>query len=317
MNCGGGRKLFEARDAKTRGSLEISVCLACGLVQQSTIPEGNDLRQYYSHHYRENYKGVHQPKPKHIFRAARAARDRLGFLSACFTSMGLPLPATLLDVGAGGGEVVYAAGRLGMDASGIEPNLGYSEFARDAYGVRVDTQHLDQAAERRADIVTLFHVLEHMPNPLEVMGLLFRVTKENGWLYIEVPNIEQPDASPSNIFFRAHLLYFSEATLISAASPYFEPVSVDSIGNLRVLFKRRNSPQPLRVPQQKQIQRTLDRLAQKGWLEYLTKGGGLLKPARKVRQYWLESQLKGLTPREIVERALANSDSAHLPGNYG
>lgn len=310
LACDEGRKIFRTTDAKTKERLEISFCLSCGLVQQTEIPTSFGLRQYYSHHYREDYKRSLTPKNKHIFRAARAARDRLDFLSLCFSSMRLPLPRTLIDIGAGGGEVVYAARRLGMDASGVEPNQGYSEFARNAYGVSVETKHLDQVFEKRAEIVTLFHVLEHMPSPCEVMAMLFQIVEHNGWLYIEVPNIEQPDAAPSNIFFKAHLFYFSVATLTSVASSYFEPIFVDSTGNLRVLFKRREVPVALKKPTSQQVQQTLDRLAKKGWIEYLFKGGGLLKPVRRISQYWYESRLKGLTPREIVERAFVTLDSA-------
>lgn len=303
-SCDGERKTLTKRDAKTNQALEISVCLKCGLVQLSEFPTVEGLRQYYSHHYREDYKGSFTPKPKHIFRAARAARDRLTFLKSRLVDMGHPLPNTLLDIGAGGGEFVYAAKCIGLDAVGIEPNLGYSDFARDSYSVHIDTLHLDQVCDRKADVVTLFHVLEHIPNPIEVIKTLYEIVKEDGWLFVEVPNIEQADASPSNIFFQAHLFYFSEVNLIAVASSYFEPVYTDTKGNLRILLKRRKTPIPPRLPRAEQVQQTLRRLDQKGWFEYLTLGGGLWKPARRIRQYWMESRLGGLTPREIVEKAL-------------
>jgi SAM-dependent methyltransferase len=220
--------------------------------------------------------------------------------------MGQALPNTLLDIGAGGGEFVYAAQCSGLNAVGIEPNLGYSEFARDAYGVRIDTLDLDQVADRRVEMVTLFHVLEHMPKPIEVIEALYQIVKDDGWLFIEVPNIEQADASPSNIFFQAHLLYFSESSLSAIATSYFEPIYIESKGNLKILFKRRSAPIQSRLPRQEQVKHTLKRLDQKGWFEYLTMGGGVWKLARRVRQYWMESRLRGLNPSEIVRKALAD-----------
>jgi len=301
------------KDCKSGRELDVRICLSCGLVQQFPLPESADLQHFYSHHYREEYKGSFEPRPKHTYRATLAAIDRLNFLKKSFEC--LPRRAhgvrTIFDIGAGGGEFLYLASRAGYNASGIEPNIGYSEFARNNYEVGLDTLSLDDVTHLRADCITLFHVLEHLPSLTHTLGKLHQMTQEGGSLCLEVPNIEQADASPANIYFRAHLFYFSEATLISAASSFFEPVSIDSKGNLRILFKRRDSPLPPRLPQTEQVQQTLERLTKKGWMEYLTRGGGLSKPARRIRQYWIESQLKGLTPCEIVERALADSRLAH------
>lgn len=121
------------KDAKSVESLEMFMCGSCALVQQVNLPTDEELRIYYSHNYREDYKSTHKPKPKYVYRAGRAALDRLGRMhKAC-----VPRGETLLDIGAGGGEFVYMAQQAGFVSQGVEPHQGYSEFARDEYGVKI------------------------------------------------------------------------------------------------------------------------------------------------------------------------------------
>jgi len=210
----------------------------------------------------------------------------------------------MLDIGAGGGEVVFAANQSGIRACGIEPNEGYSAFARDAYGIKVKTAHLDELDHEQYSIVTMFHVLEHMPNPRKVFEKLHQLIEPDGFLVIEVPNIEQADASPANIFFKAHLYYYSSSTLISAASEAFEPVMTEDVGNLRVIFKRRACLTEARLPDATSVEKTRIRLRQKGWFEYLTEGGGWRRPFERASNRYREFKHSSITPLTTLRRAL-------------
>jgi 2-polyprenyl-3-methyl-5-hydroxy-6-metoxy-1,4-benzoquinol methylase len=290
-------------------TLDVRICSSCGLVQQCTLPTDGALRVYYSHHYRTDYKKTYRPKNKHVFRAGIAAGNRLAFLESSISNGDKNSLKGLrhLDVGAGGGEVVFAAqALLGLESIGIEPNEGYSEFARITYGIEVRTAELSDVISERFDLVTMFHVLEHMPKPLQVFELLFSMINPDGLLLIEVPNIEQADASPHNIFFRAHLLYYSRATLLFAASRWFEPIRIDEQGNLRVLFKRRSTPEAPQQPSPSDVEKTLRRLSEKGWTEYIIKGGGWKRPYQRLLKYWKERQVAGLTPLETLRHAIGS-----------
>ena len=302
--CGGtAGQHISAVDAKAGGPLPVTMCLDCGLVQQTTLPSSEELRIYYSHNYRQDYKSTYVPKPKHVRRAGQAALSRLAFLRR---HGGLSAGARLLDIGAGGGEFVYLAGRAGFRAQGIEPNVGYSEYAKTEYGVDIRTMPVDDLTEASADLVTLFHVLEHIAEPLAVMAKIHGVLSDDGRLLVEVPNILQRDASPHNIYFKAHLFYYSRFTLISAASRWFEPVSVEDEGNLRVLFRRRATPLPAIVlPDEASVAFTRQRLARKGWVEYAFAGGGWLKPLRRVRRIVAESMLPKGSPKSLLDRLAA------------
>jgi 2-polyprenyl-3-methyl-5-hydroxy-6-metoxy-1,4-benzoquinol methylase len=298
--CGSNKnKIFNKRDTKSFENLKIAICLNCSLVQQENLPNDEALKIYYSHNYREDYKKTYTPKLKHIRRAGLAAKSRISFIKNNIKNIS---NMKLLDVGAGGGEFVYLASKNGFDAQGIEPNVGYSSFARDEYGVNIKTLTLDALKADTVNIITLFHVFEHMANPQKVIERLSHILKKDGHLLIEVPNIFQRDASPHNIFFKAHLFYYSKYTLISAASKFFDVVQIDDKGNLKILFKKKIHSSPnIKLPGKIVLNETLTRIDQKGWVEYLTQGGGLLKLFKKIKQKYYESLIKNLTPKKLLD----------------
>ena len=161
---------------------------------------------------------------------------------------------------------------------------------------------LDALKADTVNIITLFHVFEHMANPQKVIERLSHILKKDGHLLIEVPNIFQRDASPHNIFFKAHLFYYSKYTLISAASKFFDVVQIDDKGNLKILFKKKIHSSPnIKLPGKIVLNETLTRIDQKGWVEYLTQGGGLLKPFKKIKQKYCESLIKNLAPKKLLD----------------
>ena len=297
--------IVSEKDAKTGAPLEVRICNACGLVQQACLPTESELRVYYSHHYREDYKKTYSPKLKYVLRAGQAAKERIRFLGNGLAGLGLTQNASLLDIGAGGGEFVFAARKAGFDACGIEPNEGYSEYARKEYNIDVRTEHLDQVSGVNYDVVTLYHVLEHIADPAKALHHIWALTKPGGFLVVEVPNIEQNDASPANIFFKAHLFYFSAATLRAIASPFFEQVKCENSGNLKILFRRKDQISKLVLPSITDVELTKKRLKDKTWLEYLIQGGGWLKPFRRIFQLQKESRLKNQAPLAVLNSALS------------
>jgi len=291
---------ISSKDAKSSEYLLVSMCYNCGLVQQNPIPSNNELTIYYSHNYRKDYKNTYTPKPKHVFRAGNTALQRIWFLNNANIIGG-----TLLDVGAGGGEFVYLAGKLGFDSVGIEPNIGYSEYANSEYGCKVITGELSNITGTY-DIITMFHVLEHLPSPIKAFEKLHSSLNANGKLFIEVPWIETNDASPHNIYFKAHIFYFTVDTLASCASQYFDVVKIDTSSNLKIIFQAREEPTSISLPDTESVNRLRKRLHRKGWLEYLLQGKGLLKPAIKLSRAIKESTAKYMKPKEILDRAVVS-----------
>lgn len=291
---------IEVIDHKQNSEFPISICKQCGLVQQTHIPSSEELRLYYSHNYRIDYKKTYTPKLKHIRRAGLVALDRINFLKNCHVV--ISDYCKLIDIGAGGGEFVYIAKKNGFDAIGIEPNHGYSDFAKKEYDVEIITCMLDDLMELSADIVTIFHVFEHMADPLAVIKKMSDVLKKDGLLFVEVPNILQDDSSPRNRFFKAHLYYYSKHTLIACASKYFEVIKVDDNGNLRILFRKKALvSKDINLPSSKEVELVVNGFEGKGWLNYLFKGNGILKPFIKIKRLVNEIMLNNVTPKELLD----------------
>ena len=210
---------------RTGAALQTAHCQSCGHVFVHPLPGQTTVDAYYATKYREAYKAQSVPQPKHIFRAGLRAMERLARLSTIE-----PPAGTLLDIGAGGGEFTYLANRAGYTAAGLEPHEGYSQFARQVYGVQVVTGSVFDLEETEScDVITLHHVLEHLSDPERGLGVIHSALKPNGLFMLEVPDVESTAHSPRQKFHVAHLHHFNREGLTSLLSNVgFHVVDVSS-----------------------------------------------------------------------------------------
>ena len=211
--CGGRDATVVGLRGRDGETLRSVACRQCGLVWSD--PRPHDVRQFYEHDYRQAYKKVFTPRPKHVLRAGRVALDRWSRIRDL-----LRPGARVLDVGSGGGEFAHLLARLGCRVTGIEPNIGYAGHAARSYGLDVRRGFVDQVAiePQSIEVVTIWHVLEHTEDPLAVLRQLRRVLVPEGRLVVEVPNIEATCQSPRSTFHAAHLVHFNVATLSALAA---------------------------------------------------------------------------------------------------
>jgi SAM-dependent methyltransferase len=210
-NLCGGVDAETVRQRDRHGHMLRSViCRQCGLVWTDPRPAPEQVRDFYLQDYRLEYKGIRQPKAKHTYRAGRAALERFRRLRAI-----LRAGARILDVGAGGGEVVYVGRALGYDISGIEPNAGYAAYGAKVLSVPVrhSTYQAADIEPHAYDIVTMFHTVEHLEDPLDVMRRASGWLRSDGFLVVEVPSVEAVCHQPHQQFHRGHLYHFNIATL--------------------------------------------------------------------------------------------------------
>lgn len=119
---------------------------------------------------------------------------------------------SLLDVGAGTGDFLNAAKNDGWSISGVEPNSKARSLANQKNIFLVED--INQLPTQKYDVITLWHVLEHVPNLFEYIETLKSLLKENGILIIAVPNYKSYDATYYKEFWAAydvprHLWHFS------------------------------------------------------------------------------------------------------------
>lgn len=125
-------------------------------------------------------------------------------------------PGTLLDMGAGTGDFLYVCQKKGWKVTGIEPN----ENARKRSEEKGIPLHKDTTALKNEtfDIITLWHVLEHLPDLKTQIKELKKLLSANGTLVIAVPNFKSYDAKHYKEFWAAydvprHIWHFSKKSL--------------------------------------------------------------------------------------------------------
>lgn len=195
--------------------LRTVICQDSGLVFTDPRPTPDEVAKFYSDDYRKAYKNTDTPKQKHIVRAGRLSITRINQLKQF-----IPANGSIFDVGAGGGEFVYLCGREGFSARGVEPNKGYGTFGIQQYGVDVELGFYQNAnlQPESLDCVTMFHVLEHLEEPVDSMVQLAKFVKNDGFLYIEVPDVNDTNTAPNNKWHLAHLYNFNLRTLSAAGA---------------------------------------------------------------------------------------------------
>ncbi|MBT8257142.1 MAG: class I SAM-dependent methyltransferase [Bacteroidia bacterium] len=102
----------------------------------------------------------------------------------------------LLDIGCGTGDFLHLAKTNGWAVSGIEPNEQARSIASSKNGpVIFDPAEWKNREEDLYDVITLWHVLEHLPDPSKAIQDYFKILSEEGSLIIAVPNFRSFDAS--------------------------------------------------------------------------------------------------------------------------
>ncbi len=157
-------------------SFTVARCRNCGILQTSPQLTPEEMTAYYPNEY--------FPDPDHS-EALRVAERRKVALVQRFCARG-----SLLDIGAGIGLFVREAADAGFSAEGIEISQQAVDLGKRSLGVRLtagDPLEL-QIPASSYDIVTLWHVLEHLSSPHTVLQRIFRILRESGTLFLAVPN---------------------------------------------------------------------------------------------------------------------------------
>lgn len=123
---------------------------------------------------------------------------------------------SLLDIGAGSGDFVHRAKAEGWSVTGVEP----SSFARQRAQEKeiVLEPNLDVVGNRTFQCITLWHVLEHLPELDKQLGTISKLLADDGTLFVAVPNFKSYDARHYGAFWAAydvprHLWHFSRTSI--------------------------------------------------------------------------------------------------------
>lgn len=125
----------------------------------------------------------------------------------------------LLDIGTAGGSFLAAAKKRGWQVFGIEPNKWLCDWGKKNYGIEIKQGTLEKNNFEPGtfDLVTLWDVLEHVPDPTDTLTRVNKLLKTNGTLVVNYPDIGSSVAQLMKrkwVFILAvHLFYFTPTTI--------------------------------------------------------------------------------------------------------
>lgn len=216
--CGSGRfeKEIDCADYfLTQEKFTIQRCEACGLLLTNPRPDLAQLGSYYDSEAYISHSNSHKGIVSKVYQQVRnyTLKQKYRMVSKYHSN------GKILDIGCATGEFLRVFAQNNWDCTGIEPNEDARNAAAENYGLRVFPEDaLGQLPEHSFDVITLWHVLEHVPFPDERMQQLKKLLKPDGVLFVAVPNCQAFDAQIYQAHWAAydvprHLFHFSQSTM--------------------------------------------------------------------------------------------------------
>lgn len=182
-------------------------CKNCGLLYLNPRLRADVVIEGYSTGSDEN------------FVSQAAGRERTFAKSLKMIERLRPQRGHLLDVGTAGGSFLTVAKQAGWDVAGCEPNRWMCEWANKHYGLQVVPGTIAdmRLKDGTFEVVTLWDVLEHTPDPKATLLECKRVLKPKGLLVVNYPDIESLVSRLMGrrwvFLLSVHLYYFTPKTL--------------------------------------------------------------------------------------------------------
>ncbi|GAB4153789.1 MAG: class I SAM-dependent methyltransferase [Winogradskyella sp.] len=179
-------------------------------------PKGEKLSEYYKSEDYISHTDAKRNLFEKVYHLVRrmSLKRKLKLINSFQTE-----EKTLLDIGCGTGDFLETAKNNNWKVVGVEPSEQARSIANSkTSNVVFDISYLETLKDNSFDVITLWHVLEHLPNLDMQVKLLKRLLKPNGTLVIAVPNFKSYDANHYKNFWAAydvprHLWHFSKTSI--------------------------------------------------------------------------------------------------------
>ena len=146
-------------------------CRNCGLVYLNPRPSQQEIKEKYSVEY--HIKRLLKGETKTAKEIEGRINKNIGRAEEIVSQFGNK--GKLLDIGCSDGFFITCLRRYGWDVSGVDISEWATEFARKKLELNVFTGTVEDIQyNEKYDIITMYHILEHFPNPIESFKKSFR-----------------------------------------------------------------------------------------------------------------------------------------------
>lgn len=206
------KKFLKTKDFSVSGE-EFELLLDTELNMLRTHPEPKDLENYYDSEayisHTDSTKSLVDKLYQHIKKYN--LKKKVNLINKYTTT-----DKTLLDIGAGTGSFLESAKHNGWESYGIEPNKNARDLAINK-GLELK-ESIDLIKKKKFQIITLWHVLEHLPNLDLQINKIASLLNNDGTLILAVPNFQSYDAKYYKEYWAAydvprHLTHFSQFSI--------------------------------------------------------------------------------------------------------
>lgn len=198
----------------TQEEFELKKCNRCHFIVTSPRPTEATIGKYYAS---DNYIS-HSGKSSTVFdKIYLAARGLTLKWKSDLINQYSPKPGTILDFGCGTGDFLHYLKNNGYQVFGVEPNESAREKANQKLQGKV-SENLLAIKDNSADIITLWHVLEHVHKLNETLQSLKKKLSKKGYIIIAVPNPTSHDSTKYSDLWAGydvprHLWHFTQETM--------------------------------------------------------------------------------------------------------
>ncbi len=222
----GSASIFPALSVKdysvTGEVFEIWHCDDCTLRFTQNVPVATSIGKYYQS---ANYISHSDTEKGFINRLYHLVRNHtLKSKNKLLQKSTKKQTGTLLDIGAGTGAFSNTMQKAGWEVIGLEPDSSARQIALSKYGLILQsTDNLSALSKEKFDVITLWHVLEHVHDLSGYLAQFYKIMLPGGKLIIAVPNYSSYDAKVYKEFWAAydvprHLYHFSPKSIEQLAS---------------------------------------------------------------------------------------------------
>lgn len=209
-------KYLAARDSLvSKSTFTLKKCSDCGFIFTNPRPHKNAISDYY---VSEEYIS-HSAKKGSLFnRLYNIIRDRNISYKLRLISEFKKEPSNIYDYGCGVGTFLNKASRNGWNVKGYEPNEKARTLAIQS-GIEIETPDQILSNEKKCmDVITLWHVLEHIHDLNETITTLISLLSDDGVLVVAVPIADSWDAVKYKENWAAldvprHLYHFTQSSI--------------------------------------------------------------------------------------------------------